>query len=93
MLHDVAEFLEIGLGKRKLTAVGVITSAVIRWYPLPRNDFSKKGEMANLLVGVGIWLGTLILEWNGLLDSEGGYWLSASSYVLSSLCLSFKTDF
>lgn len=89
----MAEFLEISLGKRKLTDVGVITSAIIHWYPLPCNDFSKKREMANLLVGVGIWLGTLILEQNGLPDCEGGYWLNASSYVLSSLCLSFKTDF
>lgn len=79
MLHDVAEFLEISLGKRKLTDVGVITSAVIRWYPLPRNDFSKKREMANLLVGVGVWLETLILERSDLLDSEGACWLSASS--------------
>lgn len=79
MLHDVAEFLEISLGKRKLTDVGVITSAVIRWYPLPRNDFSKKREMANLLVGVGVWLETLILERSDVLDSEGGCRLSASS--------------
>lgn len=79
MLHDVAEFLEISLGKRKLTDVGVITSAVIRWYPLPCNDFSKKREMANLLVGVGVWLEILILERSDLLDSEGGCWLSAGS--------------
>lgn len=35
--------------------------------------------MANLLVGVGVWLETLILERSDVLDSEGGCWLSASS--------------
>lgn len=35
--------------------------------------------MANLLVGVGVWLETLILERSDVLDSEGGCRLSASS--------------
>jgi hypothetical protein len=43
-LHDVAEFLEINLGKRKLTDVGVIASAVILWYPPASWWFLKEKE-------------------------------------------------
>ena len=38
-MHDVAEFLETDLGKRKLTYVGVTMSVVILWHPLPHDVF------------------------------------------------------
>lgn len=50
-MHDVAEFLETDLGKRKLTYVGVTISVVSLLHPLP---FSKKRKMVMLLLGAGI---------------------------------------
>ena len=38
-MHDVAEFLETDLGKRKLTYVGVTMPLVILWHPLPHDGF------------------------------------------------------
>ena len=58
-MHDVAEFLETDLGKRKLTYVGVTMSVVILWHPLPHDVFfffPKKRKMLKLLVGVEIQL-------------------------------------
>lgn len=49
-LHDVAEFLETDLGKRKLTYVGVTISVVSLWHPLLHNGFfkeKKNGEAPN----------------------------------------------
>lgn len=46
-LHDVAEFLETDLGKRKLTYVGVTISVVSLWHPLLHNGFEKNGETPN----------------------------------------------
>ena len=57
-MHDVAEFLETDLGKRKLTYVGVTMSVVILWHPLPHDVFffPKGKKMLKLLVGVEIQL-------------------------------------
>ena len=58
-MHDVAEFLETDLGKRKLTYVGVSMPLVILWHPLPHDGFffsPKKRKVLKLLVGVEIQL-------------------------------------
>lgn len=46
-VHDVAEFLETDLGKRKLTYEGVTMSLVILWHPLPHDFFFFPKEKKN----------------------------------------------
>lgn len=60
-MHDVAEFLETDLGKRKLTYMGVTISVVSLWHPVP---FSKKRKMVTLLVGAGFSEIYSRVEWN-----------------------------
>lgn len=67
-MHDVAEFLETDLGKRKLTYVGVTISVVRLWLSFFHNGFSKEkknGEASN-----GTWdFVKYIAEWNEVLPN------------------------
>ena len=69
-MHDVAEFLETGLGKRKLTYVGVTISAVCLWLSFFHNDFFK--EKKNGEASHGAWgLVKYIVEWSEVLPDFG----------------------